>query len=102
MSNHRVAILDASRSLFNVDGDTTGADGDVVMSDSAGDSLGMQAIPGFSDIVNQSIREAIGSDDVRPGKVVSVDWGLVSEKASVKAMMKRVHQKVLDKLNAAC
>ncbi|KAK1225258.1 mediator complex subunit [Marasmius sp. AFHP31] len=100
MSNQRVAILDASKSLFNVDTTKAGADGDVVMSDPAGENLGMLAIPSFTDIVNESIREAIASDAVQPGKVVSVDWGLVSDKASVKALMKRVHQKVLDKLNA--
>ncbi|KAJ8076985.1 mediator complex subunit [Marasmius tenuissimus] len=100
MSNQRVAIFDASRSLFNVDTSKAGADGDVVMSDPAGENLGMLAIPSFTDIVNESIREAIASDAVQPGKVVSVDWGLVSDKASVKALMKRVHQKVLDKLNA--
>ncbi|KAL0581807.1 mediator complex subunit [Marasmius crinis-equi] len=106
MSHSRVAILDASRSIFssgslsNVSSTQAGPDGDVVMSNSVDDNLGMQAIPGFTDIVNESIREAAASGDAQPGKVLSVDWGLLSDKASVKSMMKRVHQKVLEKLLA--
>ncbi|KAG7090906.1 hypothetical protein E1B28_009983 [Marasmius oreades] len=102
MANRRVAILDTSKSLYNTPSthkDKT-EDGDVIMSNTNYEpNLGMRPILGFIDIVNDSIREAIRSGDILPGKVVSIDWGMVSDQAAVKSMMKRVHEKVAERIN---
>ncbi|KAF9268802.1 MED14-domain-containing protein [Marasmius fiardii PR-910] len=102
MTNRRVAILDASKSLYNTLTTHKTEDGDVVMFNTNDESnLGLQPIPGFTDIIKDSIREAITSGDGQPGKVVTVDWGIVSDQASVKSMMKRVYEKVSERLSVS-
>ena len=87
MSERRVAILDASHSLF-----LSGA-GETSSSES---TLILQPIPGFAEIIQDAIREVMTFGI--SGKVVSVDVGVVCDAESVGGVGRAIHDRVLTRL----
>lgn len=90
MTNQRVAIMDASHSLFDVTSSGSPATGL-----SIGDSLGLQPIPRIQEIVTGVVRDVIASGDVVLGKIAAVDVGVVCDATSVRHIGKAIHAKVL-------
>ncbi|ESK91030.1 hypothetical protein Moror_16335 [Moniliophthora roreri MCA 2997] len=99
LSNQRVAILDASHSLFNGSSSSIRGSTDSVMSNPNDlPNLGLQPIPDFSAVINESVLEAIAAEEAFSGKLAAIEWGVVTDKAAVKSIMKRIHRKVWSKL----
>lgn len=101
MTEQRVVILDASHSLFT-------ADDPLSMSNLKGknvvrpppttedDVLGLQPIPGFAEIVMDSIRDVASTGTL--GKVAPVDVGVVCDASAVRALGKVIHDRVRARL----
>lgn len=93
MTNQRVAILDGSHSLFDITPSGSSATG--LSRGSVDDSLGLQPIPRFQEIVTGVVQDVIASGDVVLGKIAVVDVGVVCDAASVRHIGKAIHAKVL-------
>ncbi|KAG6333415.1 hypothetical protein ID866_5677 [Astraeus odoratus] len=90
MTNKRIAILDASHSLFQ--GSSSAPD-----QDDAG-SLGFQPIPDFHTLVMEAVRAARPPGAANRGLVAAVDVGVVCEGCAVGGVLRALHERVLKKL----
>lgn len=86
MSERRVAILDASHSLFLSGAGETSSESTLIV----------QPIPGFTEIIQDAIREVMTFGI--SGKVVSVDVGVVCDVESVGGLGRAIHDRVLTRL----
>ena len=92
MSNQRVAILDASHSLFDVQiPDKTARKEPEV------DQLVLQPIPQFRDIVSDAARTRL---DRKMGKVAVIDVGVVCDATGVSMLTRVIHAQVLQRLES--
>ncbi|KAG6886292.1 hypothetical protein C0993_006702 [Termitomyces sp. T159_Od127] len=88
MTGQRVAILDASFSVFDQACSTNPAAG-------AEDMLGLKPIPQFKDIVTDAVRDVISSGSVQPGTVAMIDVGVICHTENVCELGKRIHQRLV-------
>ncbi|KII92020.1 hypothetical protein PLICRDRAFT_103790 [Plicaturopsis crispa FD-325 SS-3] len=88
MSNQRAAILDGSHSLFRSTDAT-----------SPPSTLGLQPIPGFSEIVQSALKDLTSQGELR-GNFVPVDVGVVCEVGAVRVIGRALHDRVLKRLKA--
>jgi mediator of RNA polymerase II transcription subunit 14 len=91
MSDQRVAILDASHSLFDV---RTRKGLDEV------DQLVLQPIPQFRDIVSDAARTGLGAGNSKLGKVAVIDVGVICDTTGVSMLTRLIHAQVLQKLES--
>ena len=89
MSNQRVAILDASHSLFDVQ---------MPGKHLAKDHLVLQPIPQIRDIVTDVVREGLAGGDLTTGKVAAIDIGVICDDGGVDTLAKAIHFQVLKHL----
>jgi mediator of RNA polymerase II transcription subunit 14 len=89
MSDQRVAILDASHSLFDVQ--TRKGLEEV-------DQLVLQPIPQFRDIVSDAARTGLDAGILKMGKVAVIDVGVICDTAGVSMLTRLIHAQVLQKL----
>ncbi|KIM78797.1 hypothetical protein PILCRDRAFT_75151, partial [Piloderma croceum F 1598] len=95
MTEQRVAILDASYSLFppgNHPPSTLGQD-----EGSSSMILGLHPIPGFAEIILDSIRD-VTSTGGSLGKLAPVDVGVVCDALAVRALGRAIHDRVRARL----
>ena len=92
MSDQRVAILDASHSLFDVQ---TRKGHDEV------DQLVLQPIPQFRDIVSDAARTGLAAGNFKLGKVAVIDVGVICDTSGVGMLTRLIHAQVLQKLESA-
>jgi mediator of RNA polymerase II transcription subunit 14 len=108
MTEQRVVILDASHSLFPASeplpkssvGKSNGKDAarpPAKLTDQEGNTLGLQPIPGFDEIVLDAIREVTSTGTV--GGIAAVDVGAVCDASAVRAMGRAIHDRVRARLN---
>jgi len=91
MSDQRVAILDASHSLFDVQ---TRKGLDEV------DQLVLQPIPQFRDIVSDTVRTVLDAGNFKLGKVAVIDVGVICDTIGVAMLTRLIHVQVLKKLES--
>ncbi|RDB24861.1 Mediator of RNA polymerase II transcription subunit 14 [Hypsizygus marmoreus] len=94
MSDQRVAILDASHSLFD---STASGSFDALSHDKVDDVLGLRPIPRFAEIVMEVVRDAISHGTLQPGKVAVVDVGIVCDTSTVSELGRAIHTKVMQR-----
>lgn len=87
MKGNRVAILDGSHPLF-----AQNQSDDRVFVES---KLGLQAIPGFQDIVSSAVNEVMALGNLTPGTVAAIDVGIICDTASVGLLGRTIHNKIL-------
>lgn len=95
MSEQRVAILDASHSLFDMQ-----TSGKVAATDPVFDKLVLQPIPGMREIVREAVQTELGSGNVAIGKVAAIDVGVICNAAAVGPLTKIIHAQILDRLKS--
>ncbi|KAG6866650.1 hypothetical protein C0991_000760 [Blastosporella zonata] len=83
MTDQRVAILDASFSLF-----------DPAVQDNTGET-GLKPIPRFKDIVTDAVRDITSSGKAQPGKFAVIDVGVICDIATVCELGKTIHLRVV-------
>lgn len=88
MTSQRIAILDASHSLF-----------DVGKKDPLIDGLVLQPIPRLREIVSEAVREGLASGKLAVGKIAAVDVGVVCNGGSVGVLTSAIHAQVLKELD---
>lgn len=90
MTNKRIAILDASHSLFQGPSD--------VRPQAEAEALGFQHIPDFRSLVVEAMRAAQPPGAASRGLVAAVDVGAVCEGNAVGPVLRALHGRVLKKL----
>jgi len=95
MSNQRIAILDASHSLFDVQIPDKSA-----RKEPGIDALVLQPIPQFRDIVSDAVRSHLDAAEIQMGKVAVVDVGAVCDATGVGVLARSIHAKVLQTLES--
>lgn len=90
MTNKRIAILDASHSLFQ---DPSG-----VPAQADTQPLGFQPIPDFRSLVAEAVHAARPLGAATGGLIVAVDVGAVCEGNMVGPVLRALHGRVLKKL----
>ncbi|THV06734.1 MED14-domain-containing protein [Dendrothele bispora CBS 962.96] len=103
MTEHRVAIYDASHSLYEVSPsvDPVKKEEDMTVDSSlstAEAGVFLQPIPDFQSIVEECVRHAVRSGTVPRGTIASVDIGVVCGTNSVRTLIRSIHTKVSEKL----
>jgi len=93
MSGQRVAILDASHSLFDVQ-----MPGKTPAKDPVVDGLVLQRIPRFREIVVNTVQEGLTSGKLTMGKIAAIDVGVVCDGAGVGFLTKVIHAQVLEQI----
>ncbi|KAG6898139.1 hypothetical protein C0992_004855 [Termitomyces sp. T32_za158] len=88
MTGKRVAILDASFSVYEHGGSRNPAV-------SAEEILGLRPIPHIKDIVTDVVRDAMSSGSVQHGTVAMIDVGVVCLTGNVLELGKRIHQRLI-------
>lgn len=91
MADKRIAILDASRSLFQR---SPGPQTEGVT-----ESLAFQPIPDFRDLVTEAVRTARPPGVANKERVAVIDIGVVCEGESVGAVLRVLHERVLKKID---
>ncbi|KIJ59729.1 hypothetical protein HYDPIDRAFT_118235 [Hydnomerulius pinastri MD-312] len=89
MTGKRIAIMDASHSLFQ--GSPTPPQAD-------SEQLGLQPIPDFRALVLDAVRAARPLGGASKGRIATVDVGVVCEGSAVGPVMRALHERVLKKL----
>ncbi|KAI6103423.1 mediator complex subunit MED14-domain-containing protein [Pisolithus sp. B1] len=90
MTDKRIVILDASRSLFQR---SPGPQIEGVM-----ESLAFQPIPDFRDLITEAVRVARPPGIANKERVAVIDIGVVCEGESVGPVLRALHERVLKKL----
>lgn len=93
MTDSRMLVVDASHSLFraNVKPSTDDSQG-------PDNSLFLQPIPDFQAMVSNAIKD-LRTKNI-PGRVVSIDIGVVCDISTVSAIARTLHENILLKLAA--
>ncbi|KAF8813688.1 MED14-domain-containing protein [Phlegmacium glaucopus] len=95
MSDQRVAILDASHSLFDVQ-----IPDKMARKEPDIDELVLQPIPQFRHIVSDAVRARLAAGDIKVGKVAVIDVGAVCDTTGVGTLTRSIHTQVLHKLES--
>lgn len=95
MSGQRIAILDASHSLFDVQ-----IPDKIARKEPEIDELVLQPIPQFRDIVSNAVRAHLDAGELKMGKVAVVDVGAVCDAAGVGILTRPIHTQVLQRLES--
>ncbi|KAF9559893.1 MED14-domain-containing protein [Agrocybe pediades] len=94
LTDQRVAIVDASHSLFDVQ-----TSGKPTLTDSMDeDALGLQPIPHFGEIVATVVQEGHSSGMLSAGKVAAIGVGVVCNGEGVAVLTRAIHARVVEKL----
>ena len=93
MSDQRVAILDASHSLFDVQ-----IPDKMTKKEPEIDELVLQPIPQFRDIVSDAARTCLEAGELKMGRVAVIDVGAVCDATGVGILTRSIHSQVLQKL----
>lgn len=91
MSDQRIAILDASHSLFDVQISKGLEDVDLLV---------LQPIPQFRDIVSEAVRTGLDAGNFKMGTVADIDVGVVCDATGVSLLTRLIHAQVLQKLES--
>jgi len=94
MSEQRIAILDASHSLFN----PKSHDKNAMKVDPKIDGLVLQPIPGFREIVSKSVHNGLDSGNLTLGKIAAIEVGLICDAGGVSSLTKAIHAQVMESL----
>uniref|UniRef100_A0A8H8CQ10 Mediator of RNA polymerase II transcription subunit 14 n=1 Tax=Psilocybe cubensis TaxID=181762 RepID=A0A8H8CQ10_PSICU len=89
MTSQRVAILDASHSLF-----------DAGKQNSLVDGLGLQPIPRLREIISEAVRKGLTSGTLPVGKIAAVDVGVVCNGGSIGFLTSAIHDQILKELDS--
>lgn len=90
MTNKRIVILDASRSLFQ--------QSLAPQTEEVTELLTFQPIPDFRDLVTEAVRAARPPGAANKERVAMIDIGVVCEGGSVGPVLRALHERVLKKL----
>ena len=90
MSDQRVAILDASHSLFDVQ----------IKKELEVDQLVLQPIPQFRHIISDAVRTGLDTGNLKMGTVADIDVGVVCDATGVSMLTRLIHAQVLQKLES--
>ncbi|KAF5370780.1 hypothetical protein D9758_002136 [Tetrapyrgos nigripes] len=110
MTEQRVAIYDASHSLYDLSSPPVTASLTKKEEDMAVDTptpsadiagVFLQPIPDFQSIVSECVRQVVGSGAVPRGNIAPVDIGVVCDTNSVRPLVRGIHTKVSEKLRGA-
>jgi len=93
LTDQRIAIIDASHSLFDVH-----PPGKPILKDSTDRELGLQPIPQFREIVATTVQEGYASGKLMTGKVAAIDVGVVCNSGGAEVLAKAIHTRVLEQL----
>jgi len=93
MSEQRIAILDASHSLFGSNSSSTDSTTDSVTS-----SLILRPIPQFREIVANAVRDARSSGKFASSKIAAIEVGVICDADGVRALSKVIHSQILERL----
>ncbi|KDR75325.1 hypothetical protein GALMADRAFT_249364 [Galerina marginata CBS 339.88] len=93
MSEQRVAILDASHSLFDIQ-----IPGKPPPNDPVIDGLVLQRIPRFRELMVNTVQEGLTSGKLTMGKIAAIDVGVVCDGAGVGFLTKAIHAQVLEQI----
>jgi mediator of RNA polymerase II transcription subunit 14 len=106
MTEQRVAILDASHSLFqagNPPSTLVGSKGKNAAQppsrkDQGSDqgTLGLHPIPGFAEIIVDAIRDTTSLGSL--GKIAPIDVGVICDASAVRALGRAIHDRVRARL----
>ena len=94
MSEQRIAILDASHSLFGSNSSIT----DSPITDPATSSLILRPIPQFREIVAKAVRDARSSGKFASSKIAAIEVGVICDADGVRALSKVIHSQILERL----
>lgn len=90
MSGQRVAILDASESLYHAEQlDSSAMD----QSDSV-IHIGLQPLPNFRETVLETVRQGLAEGIFSPRRVIPIGIGIICDTETVKELGKMLHDKV--------
>ncbi|KAG6821038.1 hypothetical protein H0H93_007928 [Arthromyces matolae] len=89
MNDQRVAILDASYSVF----DPASSKSPIKTSEEA--VMSLKPIPKFSEIVANVVKSAVLSGSVQPGTVALMDVGIICDAVAVSVLGKLLHENVV-------
>ncbi|KAF7975073.1 hypothetical protein HWV62_10589, partial [Athelia sp. TMB] len=99
MTDQRVVIIDGAHSLFAADGTVSLSS---LKGKSAappppdGDTLGLQPIPGFAEIIMDAIRDVAATGQL--GNVAPLDVGVVCQASAVGSLGRAIHDRVRPRL----
>jgi mediator of RNA polymerase II transcription subunit 14 len=93
LNNQKVAILDASHSLFDVQ-----MPGKLVTKDPAIDDIVLQPIPRMRDIAIDVVRKGLAAGDLVAGKVAAIDVGIMCNAGGVNTLARAIHSQILEQL----
>ncbi|PPQ98421.1 hypothetical protein CVT24_004100 [Panaeolus cyanescens] len=93
MTGQRVAIVDASRSLFDLPSERNAPQKETPF-----DNLLLKPIPNFKSIVTEVVQQGYADKHLTPGKVAAVDIGVVCDSAGVAVLTKGLHSRILEQL----
>jgi mediator of RNA polymerase II transcription subunit 14 len=96
MSEQRIAILDASHSLFG----SNSTNADSLAADAATSSLILRPIPQFREIVAQAVRDARSSGKFASSRIAAIEVGVICDAGGVRALSKVIHSQILEHLKA--
>lgn len=89
LSNQRIAVLDASHSLFDVQMPGKAVEKDYLV---------LQPIPQIRDIVTDVVRDGLAGGDLTTGKVAAIDIGVICDAGGVDPLARAIHTQVLKHL----
>jgi mediator of RNA polymerase II transcription subunit 14 len=93
MTGQRVAILDGSRSLFDIGVPNSTKRG------TPDEHVCWQPIPGLEEIVVESVKEVVLTSGLAPGNITSIGVGVICDTSTVKPLVRAIHTRVLRKLS---
>ncbi|CAA7259201.1 unnamed protein product [Cyclocybe aegerita] len=96
MSGQRIAILDASYSLFDLEMSDKAA----MKVESTIDGLILQPLPDFRNIVAAAVRDGMNSGRLSKGKIAALEAGVVCNAGGVGYLIQVIHNQVLDRLKS--
>ena len=93
MSEQRIAILDASHSLFGSDSSITDSSTDLATS-----SLVLRPIPRFREIVAKAVKDARFSGNSGSSNIAAIEVGVICNADGVRALSNIMHSQILKRL----
>jgi mediator of RNA polymerase II transcription subunit 14 len=94
MTGQRVAILDGSRSLFDIGVPTSATNRKTL-----DEHICWQPIPGLEEIVLESVKELLSASGVASGNITNIGVGVICDTSTVTPLIRAIHTRVLRQLS---
>lgn len=96
MNEQRVAILDASHSLFDVHKAGTGTP--AAAPDPLLEALVLQPIPRMREIAGSAVQSGLAAGALVAGKVAAIDIGVICNASGVGPLTRSIHRQIVEHL----